>query len=421
MLHSFRPFLSFIVMLMPSFAPPPRSLAPSSLAVVAAIVGAWALPFPSAHGAEEWLLGRGDAEMKGVSSTQLHFPLELAWTAELGNKAKRQGVIATPVVRAGRVYVGSQTGNFACLDLSTGKEVWKIKKDGFFEGNAGFTDNLVIAGCGDAFVYAFDVATGKEVWKFETQGEVHAGVNLWKDAEGKLRVLIGSYDNKLYCLDAATGKKHWEYETANYVNGAVATFDNQVVFGGCDGTLYVLDIASGKEVKKIEVGAYIGNNVAADKGVAYLAHYGNRVAAFSFGDGAKLWEFGEREFPYYAAPAVNAKWVVAGGRDKRIYGLDRATGEAKWQFRTRGDVDSSPVICADSHVIAGSNDGYFYALDLSKGEEVWRYEVGAPVKTAPAVAGDFVLIGADDGNVYCFKNGKAAAAPAPSPAAIPAP
>lgn len=71
-------------------------------------------------------------------------------------------------------------------------------------------------------------------------------------------------------------------------------------------------------------------------------------------------------------------------------------------------MDSSPVICAGVHVIAGSNDGYFYALDLSKGEEVWRYEVGAPVKTAPAVAGDYVLIGADDGNVYCFKNGKAA-------------
>lgn len=361
---------------------------------------------------QDWTFARGNAAMTGLSSTALHFPLELAWSTEIGNKTKREGVVATPVVRGGKVYVGSQSGKFACLDLATGKEVWKVEKKSFFEGNAGFAGALVIAGCGDAFVYAFEAATGKEVWKFETQGEVHGGVNLWAAPDGKLRALIGSYDNKLYCLDAVTGAKLWDYETTNYINGAAAIYENQVVFGGCDGTLYVLDMTTGKEAKKIEVGAYIGNNVVADKGVAYVAHYGNRVAAFSFVDGTRLWEYGEREFPYYAAPAVNTQWVIAAGRDKRVHGLERSKGEVKWQFRTRGDVDSSPVICADAHAIFGSNDGYFYAIELSKGEETWRYEIGAPVKSAPAVAGEFILIGADDGSVYCFKNGKSNA-PAP--------
>jgi outer membrane protein assembly factor BamB len=410
MLRSLAPLLSLLVVIMFPFAPLSKSLS-LPFAAAAVFFAPWALPAPAM--AKDWLLSRGDAAMRGLSDTKLSFPLELAWTAEMGDKTRREGILATPVVRDNKAYVGSQSGNFACLDLTTGKEIWKVKKESFFEGSAGFAGDLVIAGCGDAFVYAFDANTGKEVWKFETEGEVHAGVNLWTGPDGKTRVLIGSYDNRLYCLDAATGTKHWDYETANYVNGAAAIFENQVVFGGCDGQLYVLDIATGNEVKKIEVGAYIGNNVAADKGIAYISHYGNRVSAFSFGDGAKLWEFGERDFPYYAAPAVTGNWVVAGGRDKRIYGLDRATGTAKWEFRTRGDVDSSPVICAETHVLAGSNDGYFYALDLSKGEEVWRYEIGADVKVAPAVAGDFILIGADDGNVYCFKNGKPAAPPAP--------
>jgi outer membrane protein assembly factor BamB len=353
---------------------------------------------------QDWPLVRGDAAMKGVSPTKLSFPLNLAWTLELGNKAKREGVLGTPVVRHGKAYVGSLSGRFACIELSTGKILWEGNAKGQFEGSAGFAGNLVIAGCTDSFVYAWEADTGKEVWKTETGGEVHAGVNLWNTPEGKPLVLIGSYDNKLYCLDATTGTKVWDYETANYVNGAATTYENQVIFGGCDGTLYVLDCLTGKEVKKIDIGAYIGNNVVADKGVAYLAHYGNRVAAYSFTDGTKLWEYGEREFPFYAAPAISETWVIAGGRDKRVHGLDRMKGEAKWQFRTRGDVDSSPVICADAHVLFGSNDGNFYALDLSKGEEVWRYEVGAPVKGAPAVAGDFILVGADDGLVYCFKN-----------------
>ncbi len=359
--------------------------------------------------AQDWPVARGNAPMTGVSPVKLVFPLELAWSFSVGDKAKREGVIAEAVVLGGQVFVGSQSGRFYCLDLATGKEVWKVEKKGFFEGNAGFAGDLVIAGCGDGFVYAWNRKDGKEVWKFETDGEVHAGVNVWTSpTDGKVRALVGSYDNKLYCLDAATGAKLWEYETANYVNGAAAIFNHQTAFGGCDGTLYILDMETGKEVKKVEVGAYIGNNIAVDKGVAYITHYGNRVVAYALSDGARLWEYGDRDFPYYAAAAVTDGWVVAAGRDKRVRGLERQKGEEKWVFRTRGDVDSSPLICGGEHVLFGSNDGFIYGLSLSKGEELWRYEVGAPVKAAPAVAGEFVLIGADDGALYCFRNGKAA-------------
>ncbi|WP_166443077.1 PQQ-binding-like beta-propeller repeat protein [Phragmitibacter flavus] len=357
-----------------------------------------------------WLHARGNEAMTGLSPTQLNLPLELVWTFTTGDKARKEGVLATPVVKDGKVYIGGQSGRFYCIDLATGKEVWKVEKESAFEGNAGFSGNLVIAGCVDSFVYAWDATTGEEKWKFETRGEIHAGINTWKNAEGKEHVLIGSYDNLLYCLDAATGTKLWEYETTNYINGAAAIYEDKVVFGGCDGMLYVIDIATGKEVKTIEVGAYIGNNIAVDKGIAYITHYGNKVAAFDFNDGTKLWEYGERDFPYYAAAAVSDEWVVAAGRDKRIRKLERATGKEVWEFRTRGDIDGSPLICANQHVLFGSGDGYFYALDLSNGEEKWRYEIGADIKVAPAVAGNFILVGADDGNVYCFKN-----VPSPAP------
>lgn len=358
----------------------------------------------SAQQAADWLHPRGNLAMTGISSSKFHFPLELAWTFSTGDPARKEGVVATPMVRDGKVYIGGQSGRFYCIDLSTGKELWQVSKKSFFEGNAGFSGDRVIAGCGDGFVYAWNALSGKESWKFETRGEIHAGVSIWTAPDGKDRVLVGSYDNLLYCLDAATGTKLWEYETANYVNGAAAINDGNVIFGGCDGMLYVIDLNTGKEVRTIEIGAYIGNNVAVDNGIAYIAHYGNRVSAFNLSDGAKLWEYGERDFPYYAAPAVSANAVVAAGRDKRIRSLNRADGVEQWEFRTRGEIDASPVICGDAQVLCGSGDGYFYALELSSGKEIWQYEVGAAIKVAPALAGDFILFGADDGNVYCFKN-----------------
>jgi outer membrane protein assembly factor BamB len=39
---------------------------------------------------------------------------------------------------------------------------------------------------------------------------------------------------------------------------------------------------------------------------------------------------------------------------------------------------------------------------LEKGTELWSYEIGRPVGSSPAVADGKVVIGADDGVVYCF-------------------
>ena len=71
-----------------------------------------------------------------------------------------------------------------------------------------------------------------------------------------------------------------------------------------DSVLHVHDVKTGKEEKQIEVGAYIGNNVAIADGVIYVSHYGNRVGAYSISDGMQVWEYGEREFEYYAAPDI---------------------------------------------------------------------------------------------------------------------
>lgn len=359
----------------------------------------------------DWIYSRGNPEMTGVSPGELRLPLELAWQYKSMDLPKGQSemLVSSAVVRNGKVYAGNKDSKFFCLDLATGKPLWTATVNkAAFDGAAGFSGDLVIAGSTDCFVYAWNAETGKEAWKFETMGEVHAAVNVWKDpASGKDRVFIGSHDNMLYCLDAATGQKLWEAETGNYVNGGSAIADGKVVFGGCDAILHVHDAATGKELKQVEVGNYIGNNVAIASGIAYVTHYGNRVGAYDLTTATKVWEYGEREFEYYAAVALHDKYVIAGGRDKRIHGIDRATGKGLWEFRCKDRVDSSPLICAGKTVIVGSDDGFVYALNLEDGKEQWKYEIGAPVRTSAAVAGDYILFGADDGVLYCFKNAAA--------------
>ena len=56
-----------------------------------------------------------------------------------------------------------------------------------------------------------------------------------------------------------------------------------------------------------------------------------------------------------------------------------------------------------SRVFVGSADGRLYALGSGKtGEKVWEYEAGGDFAGSPAVAAGRLVIGNDDGTLYCF-------------------
>ncbi len=383
-----------------------------SIAIALVLLVRWGVAADAAPAeARDWAFTRGNPEMTGVSPQELSLPLELGWSfATMPNaKGKMETALSSAVVKDGKVYAGNKEGKFYCLELATGKKVWESSAPkGSFEGAAGFSGQAVIAGCTDNYVYAWNAGTGQPLWRFQTEDAVRAAVNVWTDPKsGEERVFIGSYDYKLYCLNPKDGSKMWDVETGNYINGGCAVSkDGHIAFGGCDAVLHIHEAATGKEIRQIDVGANIANNIAIADGVAYVSHLGSRVAAFSLNDGARIWEYGPRDFEYYAAPAVWEKLAVVGGRDKRLHGIDRITGKGLWQFRCRDQIDSSAVICGGKQAVFGSDDGYLYVIETAKGTEAWSYLIGAAVKTSPAVAGGWVIVGADDGVIYAFKSAK---------------
>jgi outer membrane protein assembly factor BamB len=98
-----------------------------------------------------------------------------------------------------------------------------------------------------------------------------------------------------------------------------------------------------------------------------------------------------------SAAVIDGK-VVLGGRDKLV--LQRCN----WQ----ADLDIHHAV-ADRLVARHrwrrsyrSNDGRFYVLDQATGAKIWEDETGSPLSASPAIAGGRVVIGAQDGHVYCF-------------------
>jgi eukaryotic-like serine/threonine-protein kinase len=343
---------------------------------------------------ETWSQFRGGHQLLGVSVSNVPRDLKVLWTYEAGESIESSAAIV-----GGAVYVGSQSGELACLNLANGSVRWKYKASGpIGESSPCVAGGVVFIGDLNGTVHAVSASNGKGIWTFKTQGEVKSSPVVVGD-----RVLIGSYDEHLYCLSSSNGSLIWKFRTGGPVHCTAGITGGMAHIAGCDETFRAIRIADGKEAFHVASGAYTGASPALSARKAYYGTFNNEVLAVNLTTRRIAWRYRnrKRQFPYYSSCSVAEGKVVVGGRDKMIHCVDASTGKELWTFMTRARVESSPAF-ADGRIFVGSNDGKLYVLDQKTGEKVWEFTAGAPLSASPAIAGGRVVIGSEDGRLYCF-------------------
>lgn len=362
-----------------------------------------ALNASAATKGSEWGGFHGGGTLSGLASGPSSDWLAPLWTAKLGGPIKSSAAVSDGVV-----YVGAD--KVYALDAAKGVIKWAREAGGPIESSPLLRNGVVYVGSEDGALYALDAATGAEKWKHQTDGKILGGPNVVVLADGRERIVFGSYDHHLYGVDAKTGERAFAVETGNYVHATPSVEGTRVVFGGCDGVLRVVDATDGKLASQVKVGAYMAGSSALEGAgkelTAYVGHYGNAVVAVDFDADGSFWTYKDRDFPFFSSPAITADRLVIGGRDRRVHALSKETGKVQWTFQTQGKVDSSPVI-VDGRVVVGSADGRLYLLKLADGTKLWSRDLGGAVSASPAVAGGRVYIGTEDGKMRAFVFGGA--------------
>ncbi len=354
-----------------------------------------ALAVPARAADTDWLLFRGNALQTGVADTILPDKLEVLWTF----KAK-DSIENAPAVAKGVVYVGGMDGILYALDLVSGKEKWKYQagKDSSFKASPSVKGDTVYVGDTDGYFHAIETATGKLRWKYETGADVSSGANFHGD-----RILFGSGDETLYCL-TKDGKLSWKFKVpGGPVLATPAIADGKTFVAGCDSALHVIDLDQGTEISAIELAGQVGATAAVIKDHVYVGTMVHHVQAINWKTAKVSWTFEPEKAgqPFAASIAATEALIIAASRDKRVYALERATGNKVWAFQTRGRIESSPVIVG-KRVYVGSGDKNFYVLDLATGREIQKLELDDEVTGSPAVVGERLLIGTRSGTLYCL-------------------
>ena len=129
----------------------------------------------------------------------------------------------------------------------------------------------------------------------------------------------------------------------------------------------------------------------------------------------KIWEYKTGDI-IASSPAISGDYLYIGSGDKKIYCLDKKTGEKKWDYETGGPVDSSPALSGDFLIVLGVEYkeevidsfsfiygiGKVHCLNKNTGKKVWEYETGSWASSSLVISDDYVYIESGDGEVYCL-------------------
>ena len=343
--------------------------------------------------ADNWSQFRGNHRLTGVSQSEVPQTLKQLWTYEAGDSIESSAAIV-----GGTVFVGSQKGELAALNLDNGAVYWKYGTDSpIGESSPAYSNGVVYIGDLGGWLHAVNASNGKKLWAFKAGNEIKSSPVVVGD-----RVLIGSYDQHLYCLSTRNGSLLWKFKTNGPVHSTPSIAGDLAFIAGCDEFFHAISISSGKEEFAVSSEAYTGASPALRGTSAYYGTFNNEVLMVNLTEHRIGWRYQhpQRHFPFYSSAAVTATRIVVGGRDKMVHGLSLA-GKSVWTFDTRARVESSPAI-AGGRVFVGSNDGRFYVLNLSNGAKLWEFNAGAPLSASPAIARGRIVIGTQDGRLYCF-------------------
>ena len=183
------------------------------------------------------------------------------------------------------IFIGTEKGNFFALTTASGKEIWRFKAGGAIRSNPISSDNMIIFGCDDQYIY-FLSKSGTLLNKYEAGGVV--GSTLLVD--GNL-LYFGTEGHNFYCFDLKKWKEKWEVKSGGKIITSPVIDNKRLFFLSWSGVLYCLNKKNGSILwwKSIPYRSYYRFEIVQDKIV--VSSLSSFLVCFDSETGEKMGQF----------------------------------------------------------------------------------------------------------------------------------
>lgn len=147
--------------------------------------------------------------------------------------------------------------------------------------------------------------------------------------------------------------------------------------------LYQLDRRSGRIVQRFPAAASVESEPVVLEDRLYFTDTGGRTWCYAL-SGEEIWSH-DSKAPILVRPTVHEGTVYVTNVDDLALALDADTGELRWRYQQRADLDrqaelalyaAPPAVVLDDDVLVGFSEGSLVALDREHGDVEWSLRVG---------------------------------------------
>jgi len=311
--------------------------------------------------------------------------LKLNWKLDTRAAANRASYRLRPLLLGNRVYSIDTRGSVVCVDVTSGRRLWRYDTELAAITGLGGNERILIATSQDGDVAAYRNADlGMEIlWQIQIDSEIRATPVI--DGE---QVFLRSVDGKLRSLSAVDGSQQWvvsrRVPSLSLTGNSEPLVRGELVFGGFDdGKLVAYERSSGQvrwestislPTGRTEVERLVdldGRFVLRD-GVIYVVSFQGRLAAVQAVSGDLLWS---RQFSSFQSIAIDDDALYLSADNSDIWSIDRRTGSAFWkQDVLHARKITAPSLIDDKLVVADL-DGYLHWFNKADGRLLGRLKV----------------------------------------------
>ena len=338
------------------------------------------------------------------------YATKVDWSVQTGDTDKYD---YTPALFDGAVYAANAKGEIMRLDVTNGRQAWRVNTKEIISGGVGIGPNLVLVGSSKGNVLAYDMA-GKFLWKAKVSSEVLSAPRFFDGY-----VIARTGNSHIFGLDAATGERKWVYERSmpalTLRNSAGIVVDGGAVYAGFAGgkmaavradngkLIWEATVAQPKGVTEIERIADITSLPFVDGPLVYAVAYQGRIAAIDRVNGKVVWN---RDISSFSGLTAEDSRIFVSHTLGSVYSLDYTTGRTFWRQGALANRRLTTPLSMGSLLAVGDLEGYIHFLSRDDGKFVGRIKVdGEPVMSLVAGNNSQVLAATRGGGLYAIRVG----------------
>ncbi len=314
-----------------------------------------------------------------------------------------KGFTVAPSICGYRIYLATDEGWFASLDLFDGEVIWEVELNEPIATNPAISDGIVVVGGTEGTVFCYGDELVRDCLSLDVEvidfGTIPAKSN------GQIEVnILNCGLNELPVDYEIVGD--W-FSVKRFPAGAIPHRQQRHFF------VYLLSQSLGLEKvytgkliikwpgyeKILNVRVFVDNEESSDGGCEWLSRQGGFDGSGEKSKGcapdrdilAEKYNVEFSDIPI-SQPLVVDDFVIVSRQTGLINCLDESSGRKLWEYACDGITRNTPAIC-DGKLYFSTIRGVVGCLDIRDGSELWTKKLSSPPKTSLRVWRDKIFFG----------------------------